>query len=653
MRRAIVLYAVALFGGLAPAPVNAQQQPWRPVTELERTLSRPLIDANADAEILLWDVGISDTNVIPAKTHQDNYLRIKIFNERGRDAAGKVELTVRNRHVIRDIAGRTTAPDGTVTELNPADIRERTVLQASGIRIRAQSFVLPAVVPGSVIEYRWRDTHEGEMAHYLVLPFQRQFPVHTVRYLIRPTPIDNYSMRTHVFNTTTVPELTRPAPGYTVIQMRGLPAEVREPLMPQELAVGAWMFLYYANKDQELPEAQFWAKWSKEQAKALDGQLKLNADLSRAATEATTGATTDTEKLQAIVRFIRQRVKLTETRAARDNDNARDTLKRGTGTSTDIVVLFTAMARAAGFDAHLARMPDRERFVAAPRLKLPYFLAQLSTAISLKEGWVFVDAANAYATAGRLRWQQEGTYALVFEREEPAFLGVSVSPRDASRIRRTGTLRLQANGDLEGEVAMTLTGHLAARYRQQVDGDSVTERDRVLTERVMAYLPRAAVSNQRVENLDDPDKPLVVRFTITAPGFAQSTGTRLRVTAAALPREISPGFQAATRTRPIHFPFAWSEEDALTLELPQGYEVESLSKTTPLAFKQDVGTLDVKLAVSGRTLTYTRTLAFGRDSMAFPVEDYAQLKTFFDGVRAADAVGVLLRRSGDANASDK
>ena len=63
--------------------------------------------------------------------------------------------------------------------------------------------------------------------------------------------------------------------------------------------------------------------------------------------------------------------------------------------------------------------------------------------------------------------------------------------------------------------------------------------------------------------------------------------------------------------------------------------------------------LDVKIAVSGRTLTYTRTFAFGRDSMAFPVEDYVQLKSFFDGVRAADAGGVLLRRPGDDNAPDK
>ena len=93
--------------------------------------------------------------------------------------------------------------------------------------------------------------------------------------------------------------------------------------MPQELGVGAWMFLYYANKDQELPEQQFWEKWSKEQAKELSSQLKLNADSVRAASEATAGATTDAEKLQAIVRFIRQRVKPIENRTAQRRQRPR------------------------------------------------------------------------------------------------------------------------------------------------------------------------------------------------------------------------------------------------------------------------------------------------------------------------------------------
>jgi hypothetical protein len=652
MRRAVVLCATAVLCVLFPA-AGIAQQPWRPVTAQERTLSRPLIDANADAEILLWDVAISDTNIAPGGTDQDHYLRIKIYNERGRDAAARVDLRVQNRHVIRDVAGRSTAPDGTIIELAAADVRERTIVAANGVKIRAQSFVIPAVVPGSVIEYRWRDTHEGAMAHNLILPFQRQFPVLLVRYLIRPTPIANYRMRTHVFNTTTAPEMTQPFPGFTQIQATNLPAAAAEPYSPQELSAGAWMFLYYASKDQELPEQQFWQKYSMEQAKARADALKLNGDLTKAATEAITGATTPAEKVQALVRYVRQRVRLVENRSARDNGSARDTLKRGTGTSTDIVVLFTALARAAGFDAHLARLPDREVFVAQPRLKLPYFLTHLTTAIHLGNAWAFVDAANRHAPAGQVRWQQEGAYALVFEREEPAFLAVGFTPREMSLVRRTASLRLQPSGDLEGEVAVAYTGHLASRYREQSEDDSVAERERRFSERVTAYLPRAAASDFRFENLDDPDKPLIVRFTLTAPGFAQRTGTRLSVPAAALPREVPTSFPAARRTRPIVFPFAWSEQDALTIELPEGYEVESSRTSAPLTFKDGVGNLEVKIAVSGRTLTYTRALAFGRDSVAFPVDDYTQLKTFFDGVRTADGGSVLLRRAGEDNAAPR
>jgi hypothetical protein len=81
--------------------------------------------------------------------------------------------------------------------------------------------------------------------------------------------------------------------------------------------------------------------------------------------------------------------------------------------------------------------------------------------------------------------------------------------------------------------------------------------------------------------------------------------------------------------------------------------VESSTTSPPLTFKGGVGNLEVKIAVSGRILTYTRALAFGRDSVAFPVDDYAQLKTFFDGVRTADGGGVLLRRTGEDNAAPR
>jgi transglutaminase-like putative cysteine protease len=649
MRRSVVLlFAVSVVTGLLAIRAQAGQQ-WPPVTDVERGLAQPLIEATADAEVLLWDVTITVTD--NAETIFDTYLRIKIFTERGRDAESKVDLSFGGSKSLRDIRGRTTGPDGSVTELAPGDIRERTMLEASGIKLKAQSFVLPAAVPGSIIEYRWREVRAGQLGHHLVLPFQRQSPVHLVRYRIKPLPLPGYSMRTHVFNATSPPDISTEPGGYSVIQVKRVPAVRAELYMPREMSVGAWMFLYYANRDWDLPEQQFWEKWSKEQAELVSGQLKLNGDLTKAATQATAGATTPSEKAQALVRFIRQRVRLGEVPAGNTPASARDVLKRGVGTNEDIVVLFTALARAAGLEAHLARMPDRELFVAAPRLKQPYFLSQLTSAVKTGTGWVFYDAANERAPAGRLRWQQEGTYALVLDGAAPTFLGVAFTAPEFSQARRTGALRLLPNGDLDGDVTITYSGHFATRYREQVGDETADERERVFSQRLTTSLPRAVLSNYRIENLDDPDKPLVVRFSLAVSGFAERTGTRLRLRAAVLPWELLPVFGAARRTRPVHFPFAWEENDALTIQLPEGYELEAtIRNPAPLTMTKDVGRFAASTVVAGRTLTFNRSLRFGQGSLVFPVEEYMAVKAFFDGARAGDGGGLLLRRAGDSGA---
>src|SRR5262245_62537978 len=60
MRWGFVLLAVTVLCGLSSERASAQQWPPPPIGESERTLSRPLVDPTADAEVLLWDVTITD-----------------------------------------------------------------------------------------------------------------------------------------------------------------------------------------------------------------------------------------------------------------------------------------------------------------------------------------------------------------------------------------------------------------------------------------------------------------------------------------------------------------------------------------------------------------------------------------------------------------
>ena len=87
--------------------------------------------------------------------------------------------------------------------------------------------------------------------------------------------------------------------------------------------------------------------------------------------------------------------------------------------------------------------------------------------------------------------------------------------------------------------------------------------------------PRAAVVKlQDSSGWDSIDDPLVARFKIEIPGFASVTGKRMLLPAFFFSTLQKNMFTSQFRRYPITFPFPFTEEDELTVELPEGYAVE-------------------------------------------------------------------------------
>ena len=168
----------------APGAHARGDKDWKPLDPADLAVAAPVVEKGADAEALFWEVVVDDS--LPYELALKNYVRIKVFNERGRDSQSKVELPYYGNHRIKDIAARVIKPDGTAVELKKEDVFDRTVVKLSGVKVKVKSFALPGVEPGAVIEYRWREVHPYGDANQLRLQFQRDIPVRTVTYYLRP-----------------------------------------------------------------------------------------------------------------------------------------------------------------------------------------------------------------------------------------------------------------------------------------------------------------------------------------------------------------------------------------------------------------------------------------------------------------------------------
>ena len=85
---------------------------WKPIDPADLALKAPVVEKDADAEVLSWEVRINDAGDDLIFLH---YIRIKVFTERGKESQSKIDITYRGRNRIIDIAGRTIKSDGTIT----------------------------------------------------------------------------------------------------------------------------------------------------------------------------------------------------------------------------------------------------------------------------------------------------------------------------------------------------------------------------------------------------------------------------------------------------------------------------------------------------------------------------------------------------------
>lgn len=636
---------------------------WKPIDPAELAMKAPKVEKDTDAEALFWEVRVEDdVEGGTPRTVLEHYVRIKIFTERGRETQSKVDIPFLSNWSIKDIAGRTIKPNGSIVELKKEDILERTIVKEGGTKIKAKSFAMPGVEPGALIEYRWKEVRKDRLANYIRLHLQREVPVQVVKYSVKPLvmPGFEFGMRVMSFQAKATP-FAKEKNGYYSTVMTNVPAFREEPRMPPEDSVRPWMLVYY-SEDRKLTPEKFWKDFGREKFEQYKSRMKVSDEVKQAAATVIGDAATPEQKIERLFEFCRSKIKninddasgfTSEERAKiKESKSPAETLKRAMGTGLDIDLLFAALASAAGFDARFVNLSDRSDTFFEKSFPDDYFMQAYDIAVRVGDEWRFYDPASTYVPFGMLRWQEESQDALISDPREPIWVKTPLSAPDKSKQTRLANLRLSEDGTLEGDVKIEYSGHFAVERKEWDDDDSPAQREETLRDSVKGRMSTAELTNIRVENVTDPVKPYTYIYHVRVPGYAQRTGKRLFLQPAFFQRGLGPLFATSTRHHAVYFNFPWSEEDKVTIDLPEGFSLDSADSPAGFTslpaseYKPSVG-----ITKDGRTLIYKRSFYFGGGGqILFPVGSYALLKTFFDTLHKQDNHTITLKQAAVAAA---
>lgn len=127
----------------ANAFAGAPDHDWLPVTDAEMQMKSPVVDKTAGIEALFTRVRFTDDCSSGFERTSIHYVRLKVFNEEGKEKAATFDIPFGGSTEVSGISGRTTQPNGTVLELGKDAIHERVTVKLSGVKMKAKSFAMP------------------------------------------------------------------------------------------------------------------------------------------------------------------------------------------------------------------------------------------------------------------------------------------------------------------------------------------------------------------------------------------------------------------------------------------------------------------------------------------------------------------------------
>ena len=512
---AVLVVAGAMHAASAPEWVRAAMAAPIPA-QPPRTSAVVLLDSTTLAVAPAGDITTQRRRVV------------KILAPAGRNYAYGFAM-FDDRTKLKTLRGWSIDPTGDVKVLRERDAVETS---AASFEVFTDAKMKVLDIPsetGSVVAFEY-ETREEPYEPTTVWRFQENIPVLRARLEARLPAGRTYTAKW--MNHAPV----EPAAG-PVWEVTGVPAIADEPRMPDDAAVAGRLSVQW-NAPRSWSDV---AAWYQSLATA---RLAPTAPLQTKVRELTNGAA---DKIRPLAKFAQRDVRYVAVEigiGGYQPHAAGDIFTNRFGDCKDKATLLRAMLREAGVDAHYV-LVHTTRGAVDPAFPSVHAFNHVISAISIpRERAKGLDAVIEHPQLGTLLLFDPTNTTIPLGQLPPylqASRGLLVTPTggdlielpaakpEASALRRKAKLQLDANGVLSGSVEEIRTGAMAASMRDQLQALSAADRIKVVESGLAHHLASHTASEVKIENLDDPDADLVVRYNVSAPGYAKKVAGMILV----------------------------------------------------------------------------------------------------------------------------
>ena len=401
-----------------------------------------------------------------------------------------------------------------------------------------------------------------------------------------------------------------------------------------------------------------WSDVAKWMAEIEDPQMTVDDALAGKAQELAAGAKTEFEKIQAIAHYVQQ-IQYISVQIGLGKGggyvphSATEVFAKSYGDCKDKANLMRAMLSVLKIKSYMVSITADDPEYVRAEWASPHQFNHCIIAVKVGDetkapsiithpilGRLMIfDATDPYTPLGDLPEEEQGSYALIDERDSGSLVRMPVIPAEFNRLDRNINISLDAAGGINGTINEKTTGQSAVGERARFRSLSVPDYNRVIE----GWVSRGATGS-KVSKVTPKDTHHEGKFDLdvdfSAPAYAQIMQGRLMVfKPAVIGRLDRLSFTEGKRNHP-YLVDATSYTESVKIKLPTGFIVDEMPEATQI--QTEFGKYSAKYEVSGEFLIFTRSLNLSRSTI--PADKYDTIKGFFGRVRSAEQSPVVLMK---------
>ena len=341
------------------------------------------------------------------------------------------------------------------------------------------------------------------------------------------------------------------------------------------------------------------------------------------------------DKTAAIFYFVQKRMNWDGYLGYYSKNGVRKAYKEQKGNIADINLTLVAMLNAAGITSYPVLISTRDNGV--PMFPTREGFNYVAVYVELDEGSVLLDASNKYIEPNLLPVRAINWFGQVIKKDGTR-KSISLMTNTVSKQTLTCSLFLTEEGVIKGKQRTVYTDYLAYNHRNDFNGVSEESYIKNLENTTSGI----EVSEISIKNQNIIGKPVMESYAFLMENQASSIGNKIY---------FNPLFQFATeenpfkleeRNFPIDFKYPWEEKYNISINIPEGYVVESLPESLKLELPDKMGSFLYTLKKNSTGLQVLVDMKF--NNSVIPSKHYQYIKEFFNKVVQKETEQVVLTK---------